>query len=108
MSNVKKVLDRVLRGASDANIRFQDLRALLSHLGFAERIRGSHHIFTRSGIAEILNLQSKSGKAKAYQVKQVRSVIIGYNLASSLGEEVPPSNDPPGGRDKKERRKEGS
>jgi hypothetical protein len=42
----------------DANIRFSELRALLSRLGFAERIKGSHHIFTRDGVAEILNLQS--------------------------------------------------
>jgi hypothetical protein len=40
------VLVRVLRGASDAAIRFDDLRTLLRRLGFQERIRGSHHIFT--------------------------------------------------------------
>lgn len=69
MSKVTKTLSRILRGDADANIRFDDLRAVLSHLGFAERIRGDHHIFTRDGMAEILNLQPKSGKAKAYQVK---------------------------------------
>jgi predicted RNA binding protein YcfA (HicA-like mRNA interferase family) len=52
------VLLRVLRGSSDANIRFSDLCALLSRLGFAERINGSHHIFTREGVADILNLQA--------------------------------------------------
>ena len=54
---------------------------MLSHLGFAERIRGDHHIFTRDGIAEILNLQPRGGKAKPYQVKQVRAVITAYQLA---------------------------
>ena len=81
MSKVGKTLDRVLRGNADANIRFDDLRAVLSHLGFAERIRGDHYIFHRDGVAEILNLQSRAGKAKVYQVKQVRVVITSYGLA---------------------------
>ncbi len=42
---------------------------------------GSHHIFFRDGVAEILNLQPRSGKCKPYQVKQVRNVIINYRLA---------------------------
>ncbi len=70
----------MLRGDADANIRFHDLRALLSHLGFDERIRGGHHIFSRTGIAEILNLQARESKAKAYQVKQVRGVLTTYGL----------------------------
>lgn len=45
-----------------------------------ERIRGSHHIFTKEGIEEILNLQSLQGKAKTYQVKQIRDVILKYKL----------------------------
>ena len=81
MSKVTKTLDKVLRGNADANIRFGDVCALLEHLGFAERIRGDHHIFTRDGVAEILNLQARSGKAKAYQVKQVRALLTSYGLA---------------------------
>jgi hypothetical protein len=81
VSKVTKTLDKVVRGNADANIRFGDLCALLRHLGFVERIRGDHHIFTRDGVAEILNLQPRSGKAKAYQVKQVRGVIVSYGLA---------------------------
>ena len=50
-------LIRVLRGTSDANIRFGDLRALLLKLGFTERIRGSHHILTRPDVAEILKYE---------------------------------------------------
>jgi hypothetical protein len=81
VSKVKKTLERVLRGNADANIRFGDLCALLSHLGFTERIRGDHHIFTRDGVAEILNLQPRGGKAKPYQVRQVRGVLTSYGLA---------------------------
>jgi hypothetical protein len=85
MSKATKTLERVLRGDADANINFTALRALLRHLGFVERIRGSHHIFTREGVAEILNLQPRGSKAKAYQVKQVRNVIVANRLA---GEEA--------------------
>jgi len=72
---------RVLRGASDASIRFDDLRALLRRLGFAERIRGSHHIFSREGVDEILNLQPRGALATPYQVKQVRRVLVQNKLA---------------------------
>jgi len=75
------ILLQVLRGSSDANIRFSELRGLLSRLGFAERIKGSHHIFTREDVAEILNLQPRNSLAKPYQVKQVRKILIRYKLA---------------------------
>jgi predicted RNA binding protein YcfA (HicA-like mRNA interferase family) len=71
---------RLLRGSSDANIRFGDLRSLLLRLGFAERVKGSHHIFSREDIAEILNLQPRGPLAKPYQVKQVRKVLIEHKL----------------------------
>jgi len=81
LSRVAKTLDRVLRGTADTNVGFDDLRALLRHLGFDERIRGSHHIFTRAGVEEILNLQPRGNQAKPYQVKQARGVIVDYGLA---------------------------
>lgn len=80
MGQFKKLLQRVLSGASDANIAFAQLRQLLRKFGFDERIRGDHHIFSRDGIEEILNLQPKRNKAKPYQVKQVRDLILKYRL----------------------------
>jgi len=81
MSEHEKLLFRILRGTSDGNIPFDGMRSLLRGLGFQERIHGSHHIFTKEGIEEILNLQPKDGgKAKPYQVKQIRQVIIKYHL----------------------------
>ena len=80
MARSDKTLDRVLGGRSDANIRFRDLRALLLALDFVERIRGDHHIFSRADIPEILNLQPLGSQAKAYQVRQVRQVILRYQL----------------------------
>jgi hypothetical protein len=57
------------------------LRQLLNGLGFQERIRGSHHIYTKDSVMEIINLQTKDSKAKPYQVKQVRNLILKYKLA---------------------------
>jgi hypothetical protein len=81
MSKFAKTLDRILRGSSDANFRFDEIRSLLSKLGFDERVRGDHHIFTRDGLVEILNLQPRGDQAKPYQVKQVRELIVAQGLA---------------------------
>ena len=84
MTRHEKLLIRVLQGSSDANISFLRLCGLLDRLGFEIRIRGGHHIFTKDGIDEILNLQPRGGNAKPYQVKQVRKVILKYELASNI------------------------
>lgn len=83
----KKVLARILRGSADANVPFKGLCSLLVSLGFEERVKGSHHIFTKQGIPEILNLQPQGNKAKRYQVRQVRNVILKYRLAGGTNEE---------------------
>lgn len=80
MSQQDKLLAKILLGASDTNIFFDQLCQLLIKLGFDERMRGSHHIFTKEGVEEILNLQPKQGKAKTYQIKQVREVLLKYQL----------------------------
>ena len=84
MGKREKLYEHILTRRSDANVPFDELCALLARLGFDERIRGDHHIFTIQGVEEILNLQPKNGKAKPYQVKQVRDVIVECNLR--LGE----------------------
>jgi len=88
MSKHDRLLRRILRGASDANIPFEELRQLLNYLGFRERVRGSHHIFTREHVEEILNLQPKGAMAKPYQVKQVRHVILKYKLAGEEDDQI--------------------
>ncbi len=81
MSKFDKLADRIIKGNTDKNIGFEELRNLLLRLGFDERIKGSHHIFTRSGIEEIINLQpGPDNKAKPYQVKQVRELLVNYRL----------------------------
>ena len=71
---------RILSGRSDANIRFDDLRLFLVRLGFAERVRGSHHIFRKEGVRERINLQRDRNHAKPYQVQQVRRVVLRNRL----------------------------
>ena len=80
MTRHDKLIDRILRGAADANIDFDDLCALLGHLGFTSRVRGSHHMFSKSGVSERINRQRNGAKAKPYQVRQVRSIIVKYRL----------------------------
>ena len=80
MGQMEKLLAEVMSGQNDKNIKFRDIQKLLDHLGFYERIRGDHYIYTKSGIAEKINIQPKGSEAKAYQVKQIRNLIIDYKL----------------------------
>jgi predicted RNA binding protein YcfA (HicA-like mRNA interferase family) len=87
MGTYQKLLAKILRGGSDANVPFEDMCHLLERFGFARRIRGDHHIFTKEDVEEILNLQPKGSKAKPYQVKQVRSALLRYSLVPEEGNE---------------------
>ena len=69
-----------MRGTSDANISFTDLVTLLQSFGFEMRTKGSHHVFRKAGIEEKINLQKEGAKAKPYQVRQVRKIILKYKL----------------------------
>ena len=80
MGKYQKLLIKILSGSSDANVDFEQLRRLLILIGFAERIKGSHHIFSKENIEEIINIQEIQGKAKPYQIKQVRNLILRYQL----------------------------
>jgi predicted RNA binding protein YcfA (HicA-like mRNA interferase family) len=80
MGKYDKILSKILSGLSDKDIPFLDLCNVLKYLGFKERIKGSHHIFYKDGIKEIINLQPKNSNAKAYQVKQVRNIIVQYKI----------------------------
>ena len=78
-----KTLRRVLSGTSDASIRFDDLCSLLESLGFEKRVKGGHQIFRRAGVEEKINLQREGNQAKAYQVRQVRTVLLKYKLGEA-------------------------
>ena len=80
MGIVEKILEKLLRGESDANLRFDELCHLLQAKGFRMRTSGSHHIFTRPGVLERINLQREGSKAKPCQVRQVRRILATYKL----------------------------
>ena len=91
MAKIDKLITKLMLGASDANFSFSDLCEVLHILGFDVRIKGSHHIFSKEGVEEILNLQPQKGdksKAKPYQVKQVRAVVLKYKLVNQDDNEV--------------------
>lgn len=83
MGKYAKFRLKILAGTSDKNIDFSELCKLLCRLGFDERIRGDHHIFTKNDVSEIINLQPKENKAKPYQVKQVRNMLVKYRLGET-------------------------
>ncbi len=59
-------------------IQFSELCQLLCRLDFKERVKGDHHILSKRGIDEIVNIQPKEEKAKPCQVKQIRNLILKY------------------------------
>lgn len=70
----------MLRG-DVANVDFDDLVKLVVALGF-EQVggRGSHRVFARTGVHELINLQAAKGDAKRYQVRQVATLVRRYDL----------------------------
>ena len=86
MSQHNKLMAQILSGARDSNISFTGLRGLLDSLGFICRSKGDHFIYTKDGVEEIINLQPIGDKAKAYQVRQVRNLILKYNLGGEIDE----------------------
>jgi uncharacterized membrane protein (DUF2068 family) len=86
LSRTAKLLAKVLSGNSDANIGFNELCSLLQRLGFAMRVRGSHHVFNRRGLTSPINLQDIAGNAKEYQVRQVRRILLEQGLTSIRGD----------------------
>ena len=63
------------------NVRFEHLCNIVQKFGFRFRGgKGSHRIFVREGVEEMLNLQNEGGKAKPYQVRQFIKIVEKYNL----------------------------
>lgn len=80
MPSVDKILQEIMSGTKDKNIRFSDLQKLLETLGFQCRIKGDHFIYYKNGVDEIINIQPDGNKAKPYQVKQIRNLILKYQM----------------------------
>lgn len=70
--------DKLLKKARDnpGGLTFTEASALAECYGFElARVKGSHHVYKKPGRMELVNLQSQSGEAKAYQVRQILAVI---------------------------------
>lgn len=75
----QKLLQRVL--ANPANVAFDDLLTLVRAFGFRlSRVSGSHHIFVRDDMRELVNLQNVGGRAKPYRVRQFLKLVERYDL----------------------------
>jgi len=80
MGQYGKLVQRILSGRQDKSVLFSEAVSLMQRLGFSMRIKGSHHIFSQENIEEIINLQPDGSKAKAYQIKQIREIMVKYQL----------------------------
>ncbi len=85
MSRRDKFLVQLLSGQHDHNLSFSALCTLLEALGFEKRVRGSHHLFGKPGVIDLINIQPATGNTvKPYQAKQVRTVLLEYRLVLGL------------------------
>lgn len=74
---------KLLRKAinNPGGLRFSEAQSLAESFGFKlDRISGSHHIYIKAGIPELINLQNVKGKAKSYQIKQLLCLVEQYNI----------------------------
>lgn len=79
MSKKRKLLQSIL--ASAKNVSFTDFVNLIESFGFhLSRVNGSHHVFIRPEITELVNVQNVKGQAKPYQIKQFLALVEKYNL----------------------------
>lgn len=76
----EKIYHEVMSGTKDNSIRFSEIQKLLDVLHFKCRIKGDHFIYYKDGVEEIINIQPDGNKAKAYQVKQIRNIILKYKM----------------------------
>ena len=84
MNKNEKTKTKILSGKGVNNISFWDVVNLLLSMGFSHTIRkDSHHHFRRKDLPIIINLQpdkKNKGKAKGYQIRQLKKYIEENNL----------------------------
>lgn len=80
LATLEKLLQSILSGVQDRNIKFADLQKILDIIGFQCRVKGDHFIYWKEGVDEIINIQPVGNKAKPYQVKQIRNIILKYQM----------------------------
>lgn len=77
----QNIYNSVISGKSDYNINFSDFQTLLTGLGFKfKRQKGSHIMYYHEGVRAFMNIQKDGAKAKGYEVRQLREIILKYGL----------------------------
>ena len=87
---------KLLRKASTApaGLRFEELCWLLEHAGFIRKRSSGSHVFFKhpdgdlGSQAGITVQEGPGGKAKTYQVRQVVSRVIEFDLGPNAGEQT--------------------
>ena len=80
MATLEKLIHSIMSGVQDKNIKFADLQKILDIMGFQCRVKGDHFIYWKEGVDEIINIQPDGNKAKPYQIKQIRNIILKYQM----------------------------
>ena len=75
MSKFAKLKLKILNGK---NVSYEDAENLLFHLGFDLKVRGSHHVFRKSGYPKTISLKRRS-QLIAYQIEDLQEVIKGHD-----------------------------
>ena len=77
--NKKEIINKLKN--NNKNIKYADFCSILKYFGFVcKRQRGSHRLYSRVGIKELLNIQNVNGEIEPYQIKQFLNIIKKYNL----------------------------
>ena len=77
--NKKEIINKLKN--NNKNIKYSDFCSILKYFGFVcKRQRGSHRLYSRVGVKELLNIQNVNGEIKPYQIKQFLNIIKKYNL----------------------------
>ena len=75
-----RLLRRLTQG-SVQNVAFSDMVSMVQGFGFTlTRTSGSHHIFTKDDVPELVNIQNVDGQAKPYQIRQFLRLVEKYDL----------------------------
>jgi hypothetical protein len=79
MSKIEKLFDKVRN--SPRNVRFDEICKLSEAFGFKYKgSKGSHTVYSKKGIPEIVNFQNVNGMAKPYQVRQFLRIVEEHSL----------------------------
>jgi predicted RNA binding protein YcfA (HicA-like mRNA interferase family) len=75
----RKIYEKLL--VKPQNVRFADFCKVVEAFGYRlDRTSGSHHIYEHPSATRPLNLQSRRGEAKPYQIRQFLRDVEEFHL----------------------------